>query len=679
MHFIKSPPTFFRIASFIPHRNTVFVIAVLGMVIVAWTLNSLRHLEAINSDMHLVASIVSKDLNPALYPRDFFFGDDTIYRFNTPSFRWLLGQFWIISGSFELGLVWLTVPVLALYLCGMFILLYQVTKNSWLSLGITVASATYQFSLGQEIWGVAGSSHLLARTLFTAVTPFLFLLLLSFIKSPDLLKGGVFGLGVGLAVNLHPGSGLHFTMLIVSLLLLLGVHDRTWRFGIAIAMTIIGIILSSLPFALFFTQNTGHSSSPELSFPQLVDLLNEHYPLPFSPAEIEWPLFGIVLSQSTLVVLVWLYLGLGLAALGVYFWGRHVWPESVRWIWLIGGLLTLWYAHLTTLFSLPLLFLCVGIYMLFRFWQRTISHLDWILLTFMGLVVLYSFVGFYLIISIWQTFELWPLTTFALQQIRAARFIYIPLYLMAGLSGLVLAEGLRVGLKKLFNRSIDEAAFYPAIGLMFALSPLFSSGATATQWLVGGVIITFVGLIGFIVIQLPSNSNLSRWVMPLAIIIVAIILFGPLAPLAAAYSPIPTVNILEAESMSPEQIWYEKDTSLYHWVRQNTSSDALFYWCGFGPITTLNFRRQSQRSVTHGWEELSMIAFDLSTFVPSLDSYRQLEDACNSIDSLVATAHELEADYLLISSSKGEAFINKSCFANDRYIVFDLVNGNCGP
>ena len=56
------------------HRDWIIVVLILGFVITAWTIDSVRKSEMFNSDMHLVANMVSKDLNPTLFVRDYFFG-----------------------------------------------------------------------------------------------------------------------------------------------------------------------------------------------------------------------------------------------------------------------------------------------------------------------------------------------------------------------------------------------------------------------------------------------------------------------------------------------------------------------------------------------------------------------------------------------------------------------------
>ncbi len=132
-------------------RDTVVVAITLLLIMVAWMVDSARRIDNINSDMHVVATMVTKDLNPDLYPRDVNYSTGELYRFYTPLYRQLLGWLWQISGEFELGLVLLTPFVLGAYLVGMYLLLLRLTQNPWIALGVTVASAGYYETMGEEI------------------------------------------------------------------------------------------------------------------------------------------------------------------------------------------------------------------------------------------------------------------------------------------------------------------------------------------------------------------------------------------------------------------------------------------------------------------------------------------------------------------------------------------------
>lgn len=155
------------------------------------------------------------------------------------------------------------------------------------------------------------------------------------------------------------------------------------------------------------------------------------------------------------------------------------------------------------------------------------------------------------------------------------------------------------------------------------------------------------------------------------------VLFGPLAPVFTPLAPIPVVNLLDPPNRLPDSTWPENDDQLYHWVRENTPVDALFFWCDFGPSTTLRFRREAQRGITHNWKDLGWATYNGTSLVPLLDRYRKLERACANTDHALAAAYEIGADYILVPAAKAAELQAASCFANDRYLVFGLGANAC--
>ncbi|MCL4302818.1 MAG: hypothetical protein KJ077_44430 [Anaerolineae bacterium] len=650
------------------------VTVTLALVVLAWTVDSARKAEVFNSDMHLVANMVAKDLDPALFSRDYFLADDRFYRFYTPFYRWLLARLWQVTGSFEAGLVWLTPITLSVYLAGMFILLRRVIGNTWLALSLAVVSASYQFSLGEEIWGVAGSSHLLARTLFVAVVPYLFGLFLATLENPTLLKGGMLGVGIGLAANLHPTSGLHLAILLGSLFFLASWLHRHWRYWQILGVLFLGILLGAWPTAGNFVVNSDGTAPAGISFDSFSRTLGLFYSIPFSPAEIKWPLLGLTLKRPWLDGLGWGYFIFAGLALPAFWWGRRRWPALVRWGWLIGGLVIVWYAYLLTLFNLPLFFGLITFYVIYHFRRGSIRPVDGWLITLTGLIVLSSFVAYYLMMLLWQRFELWTLTALFVQQLRSARFVYLPVYLLTGLAAQDVVDllknevtRLRPGLGSQAHPSLENLLSL-AVGLLLILSPGLSRQWGGTAVIILGIIIGIIALLIFL--EKPGLKQLLPWWPLPAAAAIVLVLFGPLAPLAAPYLTLPAVNLFDPQARRSEHIWHEEDAELYRWVKQHTAPDVLFYWCDFGPITTLNFRRQAQRGITHNWKDLNLMSFNTSAFVPAFERYRGLEAACSDLATATRTAHQLKADFILASAKIAAGLEGESCFANGRYLVF---------
>ena len=596
-------------------------------------------------------------------------GDDQFYQFYTPAYRWLLARFWQVMGTFEKGLVALTPLVLTIFVIGMFLLLYHVCRNVWLALSLTTAAASYQLSMGQEIWGVAGSSHLLARTLFTAVMPYLVLLLFSSLKKPTLAKGIILGLAAGLATNLHPTSGLHMVMLLGAMLFFVSwsatkAQPRpaakgesasfvasAWRlrgrYWLTMAGLVLGVIIGAWPVATNFASNTERSSPTGFTFEAFNRVLSLYYEIPFDPAEVEWPLLGLTLSRPVLDGLIWLYCGLTVLFLIGYFWGRHHWSGLVRWGWLICGLFVVWYAYLLTLFNLTLFFGLIAFYVIYRFKQNTITTLDWWLMGLSGLIIFGAFVGYYFLTLAWQRYELWSFTALFTQQLRMARFIYLPVYLLTALAGQALIEVMGKWLTKRDNTvdlsHVSPASFMlsaPIALLLLLIPPKFSHSVGNDLWDFV-VLLLCLGVTALMILHLQEAGVRfwHRWLIPVSIIGLIAVLFGPLAPLLAPYVTIPTINLLEAPAWASEPLWQDNDLELYQWTRENTEPDTLFFWCDFGPITTLNFRRQTERSITHNWKQLNVLTFNMSVFVPSMERYRRLEGGCQNIGTAGQYGH----------------------------------------
>ncbi len=666
-------------------RDWIVVIIIFTLVIVAWTIDSIREGGLFNSDVYLVATMVSKDIDPALYPRDDLFADDALYRFYTPVHRWLVAQVWQISGSFEWGMIYLTPFILAIYLLGMFILLRRVIHNTWLALGLTVASANYYFVMGQDLWGVGGSQYMMARTVFAAIAPFLFLWFLSLMEQPGILKGAALGFGIGLAANLHPISGWHFGLLVIgSVGLVHALGNGGWRNWLLVGVMTLTVGLGALPITRSVsegvTSSAGVHSSSEVSFSVFSQIIRERHTMPFRPAQIEWEMLALELKQPVLDWLVWGYIGLVAIAFIIFLWGRRRWPSLARWSWLVGGLLVIWYAYLLALFSQTIFFVLVAGYVVYCFRRGSISPLAWQLILWLGLTILISFVAYYFLILAWETFEL-KLPFVALSgQVRAARFIYLPLYLLVGLAGQTWGKVWAKDLEKLWRRfglrgqAPGETGLFVVIGAVLCLGPGLSReffNAAPSALIISLTIIVSVVLVAWVLENLLVRGW-GRWVMVLGLSALMLLLFGPLASIFSSYLPIPAINSFNAAARKLESTPNQNDAELYHWVRQNTERDALFYWCDFAPITMLNFRRHGQRSINLTWKGLNLASKNATNLNFFYTRYRQLEAACRKFDTIVSMAHALNADYILIPAGRAVGLESESCFNNDRYALFPV-------
>ena len=648
-------------ATELPRLETIVAGIVLGLMVIAWTLDSFLNPMINSTDLNMVATMVTKDMDATLYARDNLFTNDELYRFYTPLYRWVIYQMWQLGGSFEAGLVWLVPPVLGLYLVGMFILLRQVTGNNWIALAFTLASAHYHNTMGAGVWGVGGSAEMMPRTLFTPIIPPLTLLFLNILKKPTWPKGAILGLVLGLLTNLHPVSGFHFLVLLSACLIL--VHGRSfsgWQTWLSIAFT---TIIGALPVSWNYLQNSGQTVSEEVKFELFSRIVSERYPIFFFPATFKWPLLNLELTRPTLDLLIWLYVALVVLSFWVYGWGHHRWPGLVRWSWLVGGLITVAYAYLMVLFQTTWIFLMAELYIIYCFWRGYYSRLDGWLITLAALVVLYAFAGYYFLTLLWQTFEIWALTSLLIEYARAASFVYLPIYLLAGLAGVTLLKSIRhkFTLNKRAATSLWHTTEDENVGQVSNLS--ITGGGNGQD-----AILSYKSIF---------EGVQTSWAAFGAIVMLVLILFGPPASFLANYLPIPARNLLNPTNLVANPPSNQMDAELYNWVLQNTASDALFYGC-FGSETMTYFRRKAQRSISHNWKDLAYAVHYQTTLLPAYNRFRELEVACKTFNSVVVAAHSIKADYILTSSAEAANYLHEACFINKRYAVFALNPNGCG-
>lgn len=598
----------------------IFIIAsVIIMLVAAWTLEAILDPKVDFADIQLSLTMILKDKTPSLYTRDNLFFSNEFYEFYTPFYRRMADTIWQIYGTFEAGNIRLLTLTMSIYLIGMFFLVYSVSQNIWISLGLTIFASHYHITVGGTGWGVGELAKLGPRTIFMAFVPFVALLHLSILKNPDWRKGLILGLAIGILTNAHPISGLHLLVILLAWLILVkGNTFRAWLTALAVGgMTIVG----AWPFIGHYGQNIKQPPAHTLPFETFNTIVAEKIHLYFYPPTFEWPLLNLELARPVLDILVWFYLGLILILLIVYFFGAARYPNLESWCWFSGGLATIFYAYIMARFHSTLLFLIVGLYVIYSFKQKSCSRpAKWfIILT--GIIVLYSFAGYYLLTLVWQKFEIWGLTSLLVEYARGGRYIYLPIYLLAALAGGEFA-------KKVFG---NRALPYPTV------------------------------------------------VAYLFLFIFALTLFGPLASLLGGLLPLPSRNIFQPKALIPKPAFDEVDVELYDWVLQNTPPDSLFFGC-VGHQAMTQFRYKSQRSITHNWEDLGFFIHNKSGLEAAYNRYLEFEAACQkNYVELLEVAAPTGADYILFSSKDAVHFLPLACFSNDEYAVFSVNPDGCNP
>ncbi len=643
-------------------QEIIWVCFILGLVVIAWFLDSYLSPKLASTDLNILASIVAKNNDATLYPRDPFLASPQFY---TPSYLWLIDQAWRLGGTLETGLALLVIPVLSSYLAGMFILLYRVTKNSGVALGLTVASAHYHHVVGAGIWGVGGSDEMLARITFMATNPFITLILLNLLERPSGYRGAALGLVLGLATNLSPVSGFHFFLLLLAMLCLtLGNSYRGWQtIGAMVIMTMVG----ASPMTLNYLNNSGKAIDNNVTFEAFRKVIAENYCLFFCPQVAEWHLVNLTLTTTELYGLLWSYVTLFMLFFGGYVWGYQYWPGLVKWGWLGSGLIAVAYAYMLVSFHNTFLFVLVIFYLGYRFQQGSYSSLDSRLIILMSLIVLYSFVGFYFLTTIWQNFEVWSLSSLIINYARSAGFAYLPIYLLAGLGGTALLE--------LLKPKLGQTSLSLTVAIILGLAPgiLQQFYRTLPETLIASGLLICLAIIIFLILK---QIVWTHKVTCISMVGLVFLLFGPPASWVGNYLPVPARNMFQPLNWQRQLIPDKATAELFAWTTQNTQRDTLFYGCLDHKILTY-FQRVTQRSLTHNWKFISFGIIQRAPLVTTYNDYRQLEKACHNAETLIKSAQSRKADYLLVPSKNANIHLPTVCFLNEKYAVFALKPNQC--
>ena len=82
-------------------RSEIVIVGfILALITLAWTLDSELNPIIQSTDLNIMATMVSKDLDPTLYPHDSLFASDEIYRLYTPLYRWIIAKVWLLVTGF---------------------------------------------------------------------------------------------------------------------------------------------------------------------------------------------------------------------------------------------------------------------------------------------------------------------------------------------------------------------------------------------------------------------------------------------------------------------------------------------------------------------------------------------------------------------------------------------------
>jgi len=658
-------------------------------------------LAALSGDQLNIGIMVLKQSRPELFARDYAFKDMSLFRFYTPLWRWLVEQIMSITGDYAGSLLVLMPVMMFVYLAGMFVLAYYTTESVLVATLVSSISSLQWRGFPGDMWGVAGLQTVVTpRGLFCMLAPWLFFLMFRWFRQRDRWwQLPLLAFLGGLGANLHPPSGMIFTQLLLSMILLTqGINKKSLT---NLLLSALAAVAGAMPMLFNFIRHTGEELGAvpfEVFYQVMHERLGNLFPFR-SPV-----FFGHPLNARGQELMVWAYLG------GMLLWGciyllyrRGRLPSlSPNVVYGFLFILQAPAAYLLTGFEATALVAVTIFYWAYRILRSEPDRLDRWLLYLIMLIFCYSFVAGYVLEHIWKHFELWSLTSLVGEQTRAARFIYLPLFLYAarfmqiavrlGWKGSFLAVAaacltagappqdlfwsVGVGLLVLGwpekNMLRDHQWIEPileAATLGVTLKAVLAlASVEGSSWL--ALYIAFA----YGVLALGVRYRALRW--RLLIGTSSLILACVVLESTGIYS-FPILLPLRSLALTPSHLWTQNSPNhlkqayferrnrneLYDWARAHTDIDSLFYH------NSLEFRFRAQRSITHCWKDLGAAYYQGGRMVEFYNRHNELERARQEVSLLLAQAEKYEVDYIVTPSSQAQSIL-PIAFSNSTYTVY---------
>ncbi len=594
-------------------------------------------------DQIYLGTFDAREEDPGLFKRDYLFRTDSFYRYYLPVFRQLLSFLRELTGSFEIGL-WVLVPLLvAVYAWGWGLLLWRLTQSLWITLLFTFLALPYRPAPLGEFWGVAGVEGMVARTLVTAISPYLFLLIFSGLQRPRYWQGLLFGGLAGLAAYIHPLTSLSLVGLAAALWLLLqGRCPRTW--GLVALMLVVFGAMATYPGLL--REQQAWAPGVGISFEEFRQAVSLIFKVPTQ-------LFSLAKQNHLTRHLALFLIVLLLTGTNYFISSEGEKPRALLYFWLGMGLTVVYlgWRIVGKGAGLSWLYATLAAYIILVFGRRQIERLDWWLLAWGVVTLLLYLVPSFCLTWLWLNVESIFLTTWVVEYRRVARLLHPFSYMMGARAAVLLIPWLSQTLRQrgtvvageyilltlgMFNQLIFRAVFLGVLSWeVLRLWPRYR------PWLMaGGLLVLLLG--GW---QLSLQRSLPDWQE----------FFAPIAPFRQ-YSP--------TEQQAEEE--------LANWAREHTPKEALFYHDS--PL----FRYLSRRSITHAYPTSGETGnYRTTAMVELYLRSLRLEAALQNPETLAREARLLQADYIVTDKLKSARLRFPLVYENDKYLVYqNVIPGN---
>ncbi len=613
------------------NSHKIAIVAFALFMSLLWTGYSFYFPYRMGHDQICLGTMIAKDLDPGLYPQDYAFHDNSLYRNYIPFFRLIMRSLTTLTGSFETALFSLVPVVVLMYALGMALLLFKVSDSLWAALLITFLSIPYRPAPGGEVWGVGGGEFMLARTLATALTPYLFILFFNLLKFPNLKKATFLGALTGLLAFLHPPTAL-FTGEIFGGLLALTCLAKTRQWPVLGALLLAYALTAVYPLTLMEQPLTAAAGAP-VNFGELSRVVQQILKIP-----TDWGIStGAVTARR-----VWLLLGATLF-LGLNYLLRPPLQKTraalTTWLW--GGLVVLYLSWRIAGkgAGLSVLYLLAALYLVLRYRRKDPQPLDWWLLGLGFVTLLISLIPFYGLTLLWLKTEFLPLTTLVVEHYRAVRFLHLFLYLFSARAAVYLVAQLSEWLKTSPQAVMTE---YTLMALSIWNWGLF--------WVVLAGIILYEALRRFS----PSRRLALAGSLTFGLLGLAGLLSYP-SSLKMLWQGLKTRGLA---IRAPADL--KADEALFAWALSHTPKDALFYH------NSAAFRYRGQRSITHSQADL--INYRDRRFVDFYRRYQEFEKSYAIPQSLARRAPQV--DFIVVEKSWPVRLRFPLAFENEKYLVY---------
>jgi hypothetical protein len=611
------------------------IISIFALIMaVCYTWISLSTPYQMGHDQTYLGTFLAKDQDPTLYLRDYAFHDDTIYGSYLPVIRWLFATLSQLTGSFDQALLSVVPVAVFLFALGTGLLLLEWSRSVWIALVITFLAIPYRAAPSGELWGVGGVEFMLARTMATALAPFVFILYFRFLEKPT-AKGAAFtGLATGLLAFLHPPTALFLGELFAGLFILNHFWNR--RAWLLLGL-MLGCYLLMAVFPLTFMEQRAPSPVETLDFASLRPVIQSYLKIPAN-----WGHFPGDPTERR----VWLFLGaaliLGLnyllrpanrarAALQSWFWGNLV---ILYLCWRLAGKGA----------GFTWLYLVAAGYLIWRYRRQDLEKEDWWLLGLGFLVLAISVLPYYFLTLLWLKIDSIWLTTLVIEHYRAVRLIHPFFYLLSARAAQYLIPQAAQWLQTTPPAVLAE---YSLLALTMFSRLLFGLSAAA---------------IGF----WEGWRLRPQWRRVMATGLTCLLLVS-----ASGLVFVPDVKkgmatwVKRDLGIGKPKLDFRAEEELYLWARTQTPKDSLFFYGS--PL----FRYRAQRSITHALGDL--INHREARYVEIFQRYHRLEKAFEDPVQLLQEARALQANYLVVEKSRHLCLPLTLLFENDKYLVYQLT------